>query len=489
MPETQTPAPEPSCRPSPTGWPTLVREHFNGATSAQAAARASLRAEFGLPIDRPVVLSGHQPGLWHPGILAKRFALTALAERTNAGSAWLVVDHDADDAGVLRIPVRTPGHPGGIDARAIRLAPDDAARPLGLRPAIADLSAMEDAIERGLGELIPGRLEAIADALRAHAGAASLADQLARTGEDLLPPEEPRVTLLSSLALGRTTLFQELVEKMRAEPEACRGSYNGAIEGVGPGPGIRALAPGEFPLWILRDNRRLPATGERLRGLGERDALAPRGLLMTGLVRFGACDLFIHGTGGGGSGANQPGYDRVTERWLEAWLGWARLAPAVVATATVLLEFPGPSPPIPTEADLARARWRAHHAAHDPAMLGDGPLAERKRAHVRAIEAAADPGERATRFRAMHELLAENRRAHASALAELRATAERLQREREASGLRADRAWSFALHPPRALSALRVRTGRAFEGASGGVPTRAARYAQPGVAPGGSSDA
>ena len=44
--------------------------------------------------DAPV-WSGHQPGLWHPGILAKLLLADALAEAAGAKTPmWLVVDHD-----------------------------------------------------------------------------------------------------------------------------------------------------------------------------------------------------------------------------------------------------------------------------------------------------------------------------------------------------------------------------------------------------------
>ncbi len=460
VPEAQatTPTAEPFCRPPASSWAAMARAHFD--RDDQDAARASLREELGLPVDRPVVLSGHQAGLWHSGILAKRFALTALAALAPAAGAWLVVDHDAEDAGALRVPVRTPDRPGGIEARAIRLAPDDPARPLGHRPAIGDLAPIERAIAQGLGELIPGRLEAVAAALRAHADAPSLADQLARAGEDLLPPEEPRVPLLSSLAIARTTLFRNVVERMRGDAEACRASYNRAIERVGPGPGIRPLAPGELPLWLLRDGRRLPATVERLAERTERDGLAPRGLLMTGVLRHAACDLFIHGTGGGGSAGSRPGYDRVTERWLADWLGWDGLAPVVVATAT--LELPLPGEPVPSERELAQARWLAHHAAHEPDLLGDGSASARKRALVAQIQASVDAEERAARFREMHELLDRARRAHAARLQGMARAAEGVRARRAAGGLRTDRTWSFALHPAPAIASLRASTHAAF---------------------------
>ena len=45
---------------------------------------------------------------------------------------------------------------------------------------------------------------------------------------------------------------------------------------------------------------------------------------MTGMARLAACDLFVHGTGGGI-------YDTITEAWFREWLG-VELAPTIAVT-------------------------------------------------------------------------------------------------------------------------------------------------------------
>src|SRR5690606_18211638 len=85
-------------RPDPARWRTII-------TGARVPpATAADRAAVGLPADRPVVLSGHQPTLWHAGILAKLLAACELAAATGAAAGWIVPDADESDPTTARVP-------------------------------------------------------------------------------------------------------------------------------------------------------------------------------------------------------------------------------------------------------------------------------------------------------------------------------------------------------------------------------------------------
>ncbi|MFT3686998.1 MAG: hypothetical protein QM783_19105 [Phycisphaerales bacterium] len=116
-------------------------------------------------------------------------------------------------------------------------------------------------------------------------------------------------------------------------------------------------------------------------------------LLMTALLRWLGCDLFIHGLGGGASGDEAGGgYDKVAERWFAHWLGnEAALAPSVVATATVLLPL-GESGPLLTESDLLDVQHKAHRGRHHPRILGDAGVQAEKDRLVGVIAASTDRG-------------------------------------------------------------------------------------------------
>jgi hypothetical protein len=182
-----------------------------------------------------------------------------------------------------------------------------------------------------------------------------------------------------------------------------------------------------------------------------RRELAPRALLMTALLRLGACDLFIHGTGGGS-------YERANDAWIGSWLGAAAGAgdAAAVAVVTATRRLALMEGPAPTARDVARARWSAHHARHDPAMLGDEAGAARRRVLVAAIKSARREGRRPREaFVELHKHLEERRGAGAARLEALeREALEMVGRARDAS-VAHDRTWAFAMYPGEVLAGLR----------------------------------
>lgn len=167
-------------------------------------------------------------------------------------------------------------------------------------------------------------------------------------------------------------------------------------------------------------------------------------------MRLGACDLFIHGTGGGA-------YDLVTEDWIGAWLG-RPLAPAAVVTATVL-----PDVRVTNLHDAERAdhaSWLAHAARHNPGLLGDESADAAKRELLARIEQAKLVGQSpAPLFTQLHESLREARERHATTLETLDREAQRLQRAaggaRRGAQIARDRTLAFPLVPNDRLLALR----------------------------------
>lgn len=448
-------------------WRRLLEQ--SAASRAGDDEVTTFRREIGLPTDRPVVMSGHQAQLWHPGILAKYFAGEALAALVDAASfAWLVVEQDANEPGLIRLPVRrAAGRQSGgralrvetwaLDAGAKSIAADT---PAGGRPAIKPTSppALE-AGERWAAPHVEAGIAAIRSALIKHAGAESAAMQFGAAALDLLEPLSPtRPVLVRSMAIARTSLFARVLDRMRADAAACIRAYNAAVVEY-PHERIQPLTEGELPLWVLEPatagtlKRRRATVEDLTRSPAE---LAPRALLMTGLLRWAACDLFIHGLGGGGSQGDHAGYDRITERWFSAWLGEERtLAPSVVATATVRLniDHQGPGPE-----ELRRSQWLAHRARHEPRLLNDAAADEQKQVMVREIRAlkrsGADPR---PLYRRMHALLEQSRQTHAGRLVEFKLAAESAASRLGDAEIAADRTWAFPLYEPEQLVDLRTR--------------------------------
>ncbi|MCA9288796.1 MAG: hypothetical protein KDA05_09445 [Phycisphaerales bacterium] len=437
----------------------------------------ALRRELGLPTDRPVVMSGHQAAIWHAGIAAKVFALDAASERFSAASAWIVVDQDLGTPGRLAYPSwKTEIGADGASRRApirrtLDLLPSAKADVVTGRQSALRRSAVQpdDAATPDTRESI-GR---VAGALAAHADDSGRAMQATRAALDLLGPfrrerllDVGAPVLVSALALSCTPLFVRLFGAMRDDAGACTATYNAAVA-QHPDARLRPLAAAtprgpELPLWRIDDaGRRHPVFVSDL-GDTPRENLAPRALTMTALLRWGACDLFIHGLGGGR-------YDPVMERWLADWLGVRDLAPAVVVSATRLLPMVDEPPPTPEQ--VARARWAAHHARHDPVIAVEretGPargddaygtgietlsVSDKKCELADAVARATGP-ERAARFRAMHQWLAEQRAGRADALRALDARAAALAEQADLANVVFDRTWPFPLLPAESMRSL-----------------------------------
>ncbi len=455
--------------PAAARWDAIVRERWGGWGRVRTGrtweiARATRHA-LGLDAERPVIMSGHQPGFWHAGIAAKWFALTACAAKAGAQAVWVVVDHDAVAMERFRVPVRR-----GQDGIAVRwwdVRTGELATSAGAieRNAACDRRVVTPKAPPDLGPLagdaVRAGVDRMACALAAREGESNAARQFALAAADVLESFGPRPTIAFTTDLVRTQAWAMFVDAMRREPVKQREAYNEAVRGF-PHARVAPLGEGEVPVWRLGGPERVHVTaGELEAGAGP---FAPKALLTTALLRMFACDLFIHGTGGGASGgadADAVGYDRITERWIPAWLGGgaATLSPSVVASATLTLDLPGAA----IDPGVAKARWTAHAARHDPALLGDAGAAAKKAEIVKALRSRRTPkSERRATYLGLHALLEDVRTRHAERLAELEAAAARAGDAAEQLALRQDRTWAFPLHEPGKLAGLRDAVGKEF---------------------------
>ena len=403
-----------------------------------------------------LVATGHQATFRHPGILVKDFVAASIADALGGSVFRLLVDQDVHAIGPLRVPSRDAA--GRWRAYAIPCNEPLRDCPTGRRPPIT-LS-----IDR-LPPTVPAewsdRIATIDRALRAAADEPSAALQVARAFDalagsvEVLPAPRPATGLLA------TPIGQAILEAIADDPHACAATFNAALR-LDP----RAARPlsieadrVEVPLWAIAPTRprervhldRRESRAQRLDRLREAatarpSRLAPRGLLMTGMVRLVA-DLFIHGRGGWR-------YDRVTERWFADWLG-ATLSPMVMATADLRL-------PLGETADSnesLRQRW------HDPLARDSSGPSETKSRLLQAIEAAPrGSAVRRAAYHAMHRDL-ETRRRQCG-------TPPPPPRGDDAAAIAASREWAFPLYAPTAIDALRADAERVVRDAIAAMPGR-----------------
>lgn len=433
--------------------------------------------------DAPILATGHQAALWHPGILAKDIAMRVAAERLGAaGTVHLVVNHDVHEATTLALPVRRGDR---LEVERVTLGPQRHDVPTGFQPALEPgtmRAALIGARDR-LGDALRADLEPLLGAIERVGAQPNLAAQMSRITAELMRPYAGEPALLDATDLLRESM-PRLRPRLLGDARRCAACYNAAVAAhpqAGVTPLIEERDRVELPLWRVRwrqprqrvyadlaDSREALLVEEDGTPIDESsEALAPRALMLTALARS-AYGLFIHGTGGGV-------YDRVMEQWWQAWTGGdggaggsggggdpGGLAPMAVVTADVPLDFDAP---VADRGELTRAVWYRHHLPHniDRALNVDGPAAAEKRTLLAHMDDDRDKPRRSAGFKRLHRLNGRLVTEHPRAL---RDADDRLERARVGirnAAIAHKRDWCFALYPPEKLHALR----RAVEQSAG----------------------
>jgi len=394
-------------------------QEFRAAARAEVLAlarRYAARWDFSVPAWRepmPVILSGHQPRPFHPGVWFKNFLAGDLASAVGGVALDLSVDNDEAHVQVFRLPTRDlVCKIGGDEVRSVEVAFAPHARgvpfeeqPAGaIRPetvddvlALVPSPAMGDAFRTCWERLI----EAVPEA-------ASLGEAFVVARRRL----EERLGLanleLAVSAFSDTSAFRLFMAAMLRRREDFFAAYNDSLHEfrrvyrerspAQPVPDLASDGPKmELPYWVWRAGgghrggrrRRLwveptsggglalaaedepvgrlgpadladPAAGaERLADLRRSGwKIRPRAISMTLFARLAVGDVFIHGVGGAL-------YDQITDAIIERLFG-VRPPEIILASATVHLPletFPA------TPADLEAAQRAVRDWRYNPDRL------------------------------------------------------------------------------------------------------------------------
>jgi len=376
-----------------------LRERARAETLAAAAAYSD---ELGIHVKAPgspsglMVMTGHQPELYHPGVWVKDFLLQRLSDETGGTAVDLVVD--TDDVGELglKTPCMRPsvtrcmtplasGGPG--ECYACTPAPDAAAveafrarglEHLGTLPAPAlgrHFATFCDALEAAAGR--GGDLGAVMTGARRRYESSAGTDylELGVTRQAATPAFRYFAATILADARRFAAVMNEELRSFRAQ--------TGIRSAAQPFPDLAMTADEvEAPFWSLAEGRRLPArvrdgveptllAGDSIVcGLGgSPDAVAerlgscgvnvvPRALTLTMFARLFVADLFIHGTGGGR-------YDRVTDAVIRAYMG---VEPPAFAVASMTLHLPLGGHVV-TDEEIAALEQRLQRLEHNPDQL------------------------------------------------------------------------------------------------------------------------
>jgi len=302
-----------------------------------------------------IVMDGHQPLIYHPGLLYKLEALRRLSVDTSAVPIHVVIDTDEGDAGSISWPLVAAGN---LEIKRASICSHGGTNSLYSEQRVADGDTVirifneikEDLTASGLAQ-IASRVEEVKFAYVALAGESLIAaNSIVRwLFSDTAMLEVPLSELL------KADEFKAILEGFFSDAPRLVEIYNTTLNNyrrehkisnaANPFPNMKVDDRGtEMPLWRILRGAREPVfnKSERPKQIGE--FLATRGSITTLLLRAYCSDLFVHGLGGGK-------YDRFVEQFAESYLG-VTLPGFVVASRTVSL-FPEKAAKLSREVELA----------------------------------------------------------------------------------------------------------------------------------------
>ena len=320
--------------------------------------------------DRPLVATGHQTELYHPGVWAKHAAINAIADRVGGTAFHFAVDTDQPK----HLNIKWPGTTLPVTDDPAVTAADWSG--LLAQPTPAHLQTIEDAFrtacsrwnfEPMLGTVLSSLRRSSLEQVSLSAAITNAQHEL-----DWSLGLKHHAMLVSPMLYSQTYLI--FVHHVLAKAGEFAADYNAALADyrreagitnvMRPMPDLHVTDDAvEVPFWLddLAGGTRSRAEVRRVgnawvlvakgsefilqaNGKGEVVAeafekwlrsqqlrLSPRALTLTTFLRLLVVDQFIHGIGGGR-------YDQVTDRLLSSHFG---IDPPRFAVATGTLYFPG----------------------------------------------------------------------------------------------------------------------------------------------------
>lgn len=328
--------------------------------SAALASLASSSATRAGDVATPLILTGHQAVVFHPGLEWKYFATARFARAQRAISLAVVMDLDPGDAGAFLVPQPESTTPTTDDLPSlvtVEHSLSEAASGLLAAARVAPRERIDELTQAVVGRLRSLQLSAAAErttrVMQVYGQLAGLSlvesHAIAQLAERRLHVE----LLLPFSRMMRLAPYRAAIGWLLEDASRLHATYNRLLDGYRVEHGLRNHAnpfPNlgqredlrELPFWRVDhasatrdavwfrdtpDGPQFVAGGETLPrcGTGEGPAwlatqlpasqqIVPRGALVSLLFRSVACDLFVHGTGGGT-------YDPFTDRLMAEYCG------------------------------------------------------------------------------------------------------------------------------------------------------------------------
>ena len=289
----------------------------------------------GDPNTLPIIMTGHQPVVFHPGLCFKYRVTESFAKERGLIAVAVIIDTDEGDAGEFQYPVpatnreaATQPWPVANTARATfgngsglyrsgRMRPHDELQQMASE-VVASLDACGAhsaattfrAAAADFAKLTPGSMADASVILRRAAGIGRRMLEVTLSDICSLPDVQKLWTGILTAPLKFAVAYNQALDQFR-EQEQIRNAAN-------PFPNLQVHGGScELPFWIVNratSSRHIAwSTAERIApNLSADELLVPRGALISATLRMLFSDLFVHGLGGGN-------YDRFTSQLIRSW--------------------------------------------------------------------------------------------------------------------------------------------------------------------------
>jgi hypothetical protein len=365
----------------------------------------------GYASNAPVIASGHQPSMFHPGVAFKTMVHARASTQSGATPLFITVDHDDIDASAVTLPTIRDGR---LVKTSHTLFPSARGRVLekaGVESWEVTRSRLNEAVQIMDSPRLVGPRKAMEDFLRrldnrppdSAKNYVELAILLRRAWER---PVNGGYLEIPVSSICQTRAFLHFAASIMEDIEKFAGVYNSQLERyrkehnlrypANPFPNLGKSGDSwEAPFWTLAGDKRerlyVTPTGRVVTQDGSVDIpvgavtggslpIRPRAITLSLFMRLLVCDLFIHGVGGAK-------YDQVTDGIISEYYGFPPPGYAVVS-ATFHPDMQAEDPSIRIEAVKTRLRDIGQRPEHAP-ELASSPL---KLAKDDLVEAMAKPG-------------------------------------------------------------------------------------------------
>lgn len=351
--------------------------------------------------DAPLIVGGHQPYLYHPGVWLKNFQLSAVAEKLQGLAINWIVDNDTTGPAEVRVPWVKPSASDQSPDFGITAIPIDhasEAMPYEERFVLDEtlFASFAERLHAAMpSQLVDGKtplihplwheaLQAIANQKLRHAGKINLGETLAQARHQIEFQNGVRTLELPLSWISRTRPFLRLSELILDNLPTFAGHYNRLLAHYRHVNKIRSTAHPmpdlaidgdwhEAPFWIwtedaprrerlfLRSHKGVWALSNRKGVQIELDRtvsdpslifgdvleqaeragikIRPRAIITTLFSRLTLGDAFIHGIGGAK-------YDELTDALMRDFF---QIEPPLYQTVTATVRLPLPFDPQATQ--------------------------------------------------------------------------------------------------------------------------------------------